>query len=151
MHIDISFTRSRGKVYRRVLLRTSYREGSKVKHQTIANLSHESDETIEAIRIALKNKDDINTFLTAVAETPSLTKGLSIGAVYVLMKIADRLSITKALGNTREGKLALWQIFARVIAQGSRLSAVRLAAGHAVFDLLKLEKFNEEDLYSNLD
>jgi hypothetical protein len=31
MHIDISVTRSRGKVYKRVLLRTSYREGKKVK------------------------------------------------------------------------------------------------------------------------
>jgi len=34
---------------------------------------------------------------------------------------------TSALGTTREGKLALWQVMARVIDQGSRLSAVRLA------------------------
>ena len=151
MYVDISFTKSRGKVYKRVLLRTSYREGSKVKHRTLANLSHESDETIEAIRAALKNKDRINKFLAAVAETPTLAKGLSIGAVYVLMEVSQHLSITKSLGNTREGKLALWQVFARVIAQGSRLSAVRLAAQHAVFDLLKLETFTEDDLYDNLD
>ena len=35
------------------------------------------------------------------------------------------------MGSTRQGKLALWQIIARVIDQGSRLSAVRLAASHA--------------------
>ena len=122
MHIDISFTRSPGNVYRRVLLRTSYREGKKVKHKTIANLSQESDEVIEAIKVALKNKDDINKFLTTASDIPKLTKGLSVGAVYVLMEVAKRLSITKSLGNTREGKLALWQVFARVIAQGSRLS-----------------------------
>ncbi len=151
MHIDISFTRSRGKVYRRVLLRTSYREGKKVKHKTIANLSQESDEVIEAIKVALKNKDDINKFLTTVSETPKLTKGLSVGAVYVLTEVAKRLSITTSLGNTREGKLALWQIFARIIAQGSRLSAVRLSADHAIFDLLKFETFTEDDLYTNLD
>jgi len=151
MHIDISFTRSHEKVYKRVLLRTSYREGKKVKHKTIANLSQESEEVIEALRIALKNKDDINKFLTNVAEVPKLIKGLSVGAVYVLVEIAQRLSITKSLGNTREGKLALWQIFARVIAQGSRLSAVRLSAEHAIFDLLKLETFTEDDLYTNLD
>ena len=68
MHIDTSITRSRGKVYKRVLLRTSYREGEKVKHKTIANLSHESDETIEAIRLALKNKQDIHKFLTSMVE-----------------------------------------------------------------------------------
>jgi transposase len=151
MHIDISFTRSRGRVYRRVLLRTSYREGKKVKHKTIANLSQESEETIEAIRAALKNKKEINKFLTAIESTPKLVKGLSIGAVYVLMEVAKRLSITASLGNTWNGKLALWQIFARVIAQGSRLSAVRLSAGHAIFDLLKLEAFTEDDLYNNLD
>lgn len=151
MHIDISVTRSRGKVYRRVLLRTSYREGNKVKHKTVANLSHESDEVIEAIKVALKNKDEISKFLTATSETPKLTKGPSVGAVYALTEVARRLSITKSLGNTRDGKLALWQVIARVIAQGSRLSAVRLSADHAIYDLLKLETFNEDDLYSNLD
>lgn len=151
MYIDISFTRSHNKVYKRVLLRTSFREGQKIKHKTIANLSQESDEVIEAIRVALKNKDDINQFLTAVAEAPKLTKGPSVGAVYVLMEVAKRLSITKTLGNSREGNLALWQIFARVIAQGSRLSAVRISADHAIFNLVKLEAFNEDDLYENLD
>ena len=35
------------------------REGGKVKHRTLANLSHCSDEEIEAIRIALKMKKQI--------------------------------------------------------------------------------------------
>jgi len=45
--------------YTRVLLREGYREGGKVKHRTLANLSHCSDEEIEAIRIALKGKKQI--------------------------------------------------------------------------------------------
>ena len=49
------------------------------------------------------------------------------------------------------GKLALWQIMARVIDQGSRLSAVRVASQHAICDLIGLDSFNEEDLYKNLD
>lgn len=151
MYIDISFTRSSRGVYRRVLLRTSYREGKKVKHKTIANLSNESEETIEAIKIALKNKGNINAFLTTVSEPPKLTKGLSVGAIFVLNEISRRLFLTTALGNTRNGKLALWQVFARVIAQGSRLSAVRLAASHAIFDLFKFEAFSEDELYENLD
>ena len=68
MYIDIAFTRSRGKIYKRVLLRTSYREGKKVKHKTIANLSDQSDETIEAIRVALANKKDINNLLVNSSE-----------------------------------------------------------------------------------
>lgn len=151
MHIDISFTNRSGKVYKRVLLRTSYREGKKVKHKTIANLSQESDETIEAIRAALKNKHDINKFLVNVADSPQMKKGPSVGAIYVLLETSKRLSLTNALGATRAGNLALWQVFARIIDQGSRLSAVRLAGRHAVCDILKLDSFTEDDLYSNLE
>lgn len=49
-----------------------------------------------------------------------------------------------------EGKLALWQVIARVIDQGSRLSAVRLAQSHAACDILGLSAFNEDKLYKNL-
>jgi hypothetical protein len=52
--------------------------------------------------------------------------------------IARRLGIAQALGTTRAGKLALWQVIARVIDQGSRLSAVRLAMSHAACDVLGL-------------
>ena len=77
-------------------------------------------------------------------------RALSIGAVAVLEALARELGLVKALGTDREGKLALWQVIARVIDQGSRLSAVRLAQTHACCDLLKLDAFNEDDLYSNL-
>lgn len=151
MHIDISSINKSGKIYKRVLLRTSYREGKKVKHKTIANLSQESEETIEAIRFALKNKNNINKFLTNALDSPGIRNGPSVGAIYVLLEISKRLSLTKALGTTREGNLALWQVFARIIDQGSRLSAIRLAGRHAVCDILKLETFTEDDLYSNLE
>ena len=65
--------------------------------------------------------------------------------------MARQLGIAEALGTTRQGKLALWQIIARVIDQGSRLSAVRLAGTHAACDVLGLGKFDEDDLYNNLD
>jgi transposase len=79
-------------------------------------------------------------------------QGQSVGAVWVLSQIAGRLGITQALGRSRQGRLALWQVLARVIDQGSRLSAVRLAGSHAACDVLGIERpFNEEDLYENLD
>ena len=80
-----------------------------------------------------------------------LTLGKSIGAVFTLFTVANQLGITKALGNTREGKLALWLIIARIIDQGSRLSAVRLAKQHAICDVSGVGSFNEDNLYSALD
>jgi len=69
----------------------------------------------------------------------------------LLHDVARQLGITEALGHSRDGKLALWQVIARVIDQGSRLSAVRLAGYHAACDILALEAFDEDDLYANLD
>ena len=45
----------------------------------------------------------------------------------------------------------LWQVIARLIDQGSRLSAVRLASVHAAGDVLGRRRgFDENDLYANL-
>ncbi len=146
MYVDSC--KSKDGKYTRHLLRNSFREDGKVKHQTIANISSCSDAEIEAIRLALKHKDELDK-LVAVGSA-KLQQGLSVGAVWTVHEIARRLGIIDALGSTREGKLALWQVIARVIAQGSRLSAVRLAASHAACETLGLGGFNEDDLYANL-
>jgi transposase len=148
MYVDAS-TSQQGK-YKRYLLRENYRENGKVKHRTIANLSKCSEEEISAIRLALKHKKDL-TKLASATEVVSLHQGLSVGAVWLVFDMARELGIVDALGNSREGKVALWQVIARVISQGSRLSAVRLAGSHAACDILGLDVFNEEDLYKNLD
>lgn len=150
MYVDVSQLPREGKTYTRFLLRESYREDGKVKHRTIANLSHCSEAEIAAIRLALRHKEDL-TAVGSLRENVSLKQGLSVGAVWVVYDIARQLGMLKALGASRQGKLALWQVIARVIDQGSRLSAVRVARVHAACDILDLEKFNEDDLYANLD
>jgi hypothetical protein len=52
--------------------------------------------------------------------------------------MARQLGMVDAFGTTRDGKLGLWQVIARVIDQGSRLSAVRLAGSHAVCNVIGL-------------
>jgi transposase len=151
MYVDTSTVRSSsGKSYTRHLLRESYREGKKVKHRTIANLSSCSPQEIEAIRLALSHKQDLKE-LVSLGKDVRLEQGLSVGAVCTVFDVARRLGITDALGSSSAGKLALWQVIARVIDQGSRLSAVRLAGSHAACDVLNINKFNEDDLYDNLD
>ena len=154
MYLDTVKNKQGDKVYIRHLLRESYREGKKVKHRTIANLSHCSPDEIEAVRLALKHKKQLTGLLdgaTKSAEGATLKQGLSVGAVWVITDIARQIGITAALGNTNEGKLALWQVIARIIDQGSRLSAVRLAGYHAACDIVGLGRFNEDHLYTNLD
>ena len=150
MYVDVATIRQGAKTYTRYLLRESFREDGKVKHRTIANLSGCSQAEIEAIRLALRHKDN----LSALGVSPSqilVKQGPSYGAAHVVHEVARSLGVVEALGATREGRLALWQVIARVIDQGSRLSAVRLARTHAVKEILGLGGFDEDDLYANLD
>ncbi len=149
MYVDVAFSRQNGKVYKRVLLRESYKVKGQVKHRTIANLSHCSEEEIQAIKLALKHKGDLHN-LDSLKDAVHTKQGLAVVAIILLKTLADRLHISEAFGHSVDGKFALWHVMARVLNQGSRLSAVRLAGQHAVCDLLKLHSFDEEDLYKNL-
>jgi transposase len=150
MYVDDSKTVINGKSYRRALIRESYREGEKVNKRTIANIAHASDSQIEAIKVALKCSDDIAVLKNV--ETGNFTSsGKSVGAVAMLYQISQMLGITNALGKSREAILFLWLVFARLIDQGSRLSAVRLARQHVVCEILGLDGFDENDLYEAMD
>jgi Transposase DDE domain len=150
MYIDTSHITRGGKTYTRHLLRESYRANGKVLHRTIANVSHCSEAEIEAMRLALRHKEALE-HLGTIQDAITLKQGLSFGAVWTVDHIARRLGIEQALGTTRAGQLALWQVMARVLDHGSRLSAVRLAMSHAAWDILGLGAFDEEALYANLD
>jgi hypothetical protein len=150
MYVDTSTVRLKRKTYTRHLLRESYREDGKVRHRSIANLSRCSEQEVEAIKLALRHKENLRE-LVSLQESLELRQGPSIGAVWLIHRLAKELKLVEVLGTGREGKLALWQVIARVIDQGSRLSAVRLASYHGVCDILDLEAFDEDDLYENLD
>ena len=74
MYVDLCKYKRGNKTYKRVLLREGYREGGKVKHRTLANLSHCSDEEIEAIGIVLKGKKQIVYDLLTYRETHVTTR-----------------------------------------------------------------------------
>lgn len=148
MYVDTSTLKRNGKTYTRHLLRISYRENGKVRKKTLLNISDRPEEEVEAIKLALKNKKKLTT-LVSIDEIET-TAGKSIAAVWTAKVIAERLGIKDALGDSQEAKAALLQVIARLVDQGSRLSAVRFATRHAVCEILGIEKLNEHDLYRNL-
>lgn len=140
-----------GKINRRILLRNSYRANGKVCHDTIANLSACSDEEISALKLALKNKNNLSE-LANIREDLKTQQGLCVGATWLLSQVSKKLGIQKCLGFSREAKLAQWLILATIIEPGSRLSATRLAMRHAACDVLNIpDGFNEDDLYRAMD
>jgi hypothetical protein len=140
---------SNGKSYESIYLRESYRDGPHVRKRDIANLTHCDPKEVAAIELALKFKGDLSKL--GSLDNIQLRQGLSVGAVYTVYDVARRLGIDTALGHDFAGQLALWQVLARVLDQGSRLSAVRLAQVHAACDVLGVRRgFDENDLYANL-
>ena len=137
------------KIHQSIWLRESYREGKKVKKRNIANLKNCSKEEIAAIELALKHKGSLTELGTV--EEVGLIQGPSVGALWVVFQTAKRLGIVQALGAGHSGQLALWQVIARVLDQGSRLSAVRLAKTQAAGCFLNFKRgFCEDNLYDNL-
>ncbi len=148
-----------GKSSRCILLRESYRENGKVKNRPLANLTALPAEALEALKHTLRQPTQARATgqssaapsADTTAPVVTVTQGLSIGAVATVYQVAQTLGIRQVLGNSPQGKLALWQVIARVIQPGSCLASVRLACEHAACDLLRLrDSFCEDDLYSNL-
>jgi transposase len=156
MYVDKCTVKNKENTYTRYLLRESRREGKKTIKTTLLNITSWGEQTCEAIRFALANKDRLQELavksadLRDITEKLQLTQDKAIGDVWLLHQVATKLGITDALGNSREARLALWQIIARTLDQGSRLSATRLAKNREI-DFLRLDSFTEDDLYKNLD
>ena len=123
-----------------ILLRESFREGSQVRTRTLATLTSWAPERIDALHRALKGEFD------GLSGDLPPTCGPIFAVLFVLKQLADRLGLTRVLGKGRRAKLALFLVLVRIAAQGSRLSAVRWAANHAVAETLGLGRFDEDDL-----
>jgi len=128
-----------------ILLRASFRDGDKVRTRTLANLTSWAPERIEALRRALTGEfDGLTGDLQPVC-------GPIVAVLFVLKQLAERVGLLRVLGTERWAKLVMLLMLARVAAHGSRLSAVRWAAHHAVAETLGLKPVDADDLYEALE
>src|ERR1700730_15482922 len=93
VHVSTTRRHYKDKVYETTLLRRSYREGGKVKTETLANLSHLPPETIALIRESLAGK----THVEAGADW-EIERSLPHGHVAAVAAMADRLGLAELLG-----------------------------------------------------
>jgi len=79
MHVArLPWGSANGKVHTSIYLRESYRQGSQVRRQHIANLTDCPPEEIAAIELALKHKE--NLAVLGLPGSVSLTEGPLVGA-----------------------------------------------------------------------
>jgi hypothetical protein len=107
-------------VYESVLVRRTYRDGGKVKHETLANLSALPGQAVDAIEAALKGAP-----LVPAGQAVSITGSLPHGHVAAVAAMAGKLGLPALLGPAcRERDLALALITARVVAPASKLATL---------------------------
>ena len=148
MHVVTNKVRRGDREYSSHLLRRSYREGGKVRKQTLANLSHLPDEVIELIRGALAGRRYVDAEQAFVIE-----RSLPAGHVQAALAMARRLELARLLDRSpsSERDLCLAMIVQRALGPGSKLQTVRSLAQSTLASELDVAAADEDDLYAALD
>jgi hypothetical protein len=107
-------------VYESVLVRRTYREAGKVKHETLANLSALPEEAVAAIEATLRGQR-----LVPAGDAVTIAASVPHGHVAAVHAMAAKLGLPALLGPAcRQRDLALALITSRVVAPASKLSTL---------------------------
>ena len=135
-----------------VLLRESYREGSKVRKRTLANLSKLPKSVVDGLRVLLQG----GTVVARPEEVFEIQRSLPHGHVAAVIGMMRKLDLPRLLSRTvsRERDLALALIASRIVAPGSKLATVRAlspeTAGSSLGRVLDLGVIEEQEIYAAL-
>ena len=147
MHVATTRRHYKDKVYETTLLRRSYREGGKVKTETLGNLSHLGPETIALIRESLAGK----THVEAGADW-EIERSLPHGHVAAVWAMARKLGVAGLLGPAgAERDLALALVVARAVNPASKLATTRWWAGTTLAADLGVAGASTDEVYAAMD
>jgi hypothetical protein len=135
-------------VYEAHLLRRTYREGGKVRNETLANLSRLPRETIELVRRSLRGEQ----FVSA-ADAFEVERSLPHGQVAAVLAVARRLELSRLLERvpSKQRDRAVAMICQRVLEPGSKLACARQLAQSTLAEELGVQGSDADDLYAALD
>jgi hypothetical protein len=148
MHVVTTRRRVGDREYTNTLLRRSYREGGKVRKETLANLSRLPPEAIDAVRAALRGE-----VLVPAGAAFEIERSLPAGHVQAALAMARRLELGRLLDreSSRERELVLAMICQRAIGPASKLGTVRALGQSTLAEELGVSDVDEDDLYGAMD
>ena len=122
VHVVTTERLYKGRVYRSHLLRRSFREGGKVKKETVANLTSLGDEVVELIRGVLKGRK-----VAPVEDLFESIRSPHHGAVEAVHRAIMRLGFDKLIASKRspERDLVEAMVAARILEPASKLATTR--------------------------
>jgi hypothetical protein len=138
----------KGKTYASHLLRRSYREGGKVLHETLGNLSHLPTATIDLVRRSLRGERFV-----AADERLEIVRSLPHGHVAAVLGTLRAQGLDTLLDGrpSRERDLALAMLAARVLDPRSKLATTRAWTQSTLADELHVADADEDELYAAMD
>jgi hypothetical protein len=137
----------RRKDYSSAYLRRTYRDGGKVKNETVANLSALPGHVIDLIDAGLKGQQ-----LVPAAEAVTITRSLPHGHVAAAHAMARTLGLPALLGPAgRHRDLALALIISRVVAPASKLSTLTWWTDTTLGADLGVADASTDDIYAAMD
>jgi hypothetical protein len=130
------------------LLRRSYREGGKVRHENLGNLSHLPAHVIEAIRAILAGK-----VLVDLDEAFEIERSLPHGHVAAVLGVLRALDLERLISRERcrERDLAVAMVCQLLIAPASKLSMTRRFSQTTLSEELSLGEVTEAELLDAMD
>ena len=135
------------RTYRSHLLRRSVREGTKVKNETLANLSHLPEELIEAIRLGLAGET-----LVVAGSGLEVCRSLPHGHVAAVSSVAKSLGLLDLLGPPcRARDIAYALILARVVHPRPKLATTTWWADTTLASDLGLVGIGTDEVYAAMD
>ena len=135
------------RVYESVLVRRTYRDGGKVRHETLANLSALPEQAVAAIEATLKGER-----LVPAGQAVTITGSLPHGHVAAVHAIAARLGLPALLGPAGPQRdLALALVISRVVAPGSKLSTLTWWDDTTLGADLGVAGASTDDIYAAMD
>ena len=148
IHVVTNRRQGKGREYVTHLLRRSYREGGKVKNETVGNISHLPVELVELVRAGLRGEP-----VGLLSDRFEIERSLPAGHVMAAVGIARRLELARLVDREpcRERDLVLAMICQRAIAPASKLATVRAFSQSTLADELGVADADEDDLYAAMD
>jgi Transposase DDE domain len=148
-HVATIRTKGKGGAeYTSYLLRRSYREGGKVRHENLGNLSHLPIEIIDAIREMLAGR-----VLVDLDQRFEIERSLPHGHIAAVLGVLRRLDLERLISRQRSGErdLAVAMICQLVVAPASKLSMTRRFAQTTLAEELGLGEVSEAELLRAMD
>jgi hypothetical protein len=148
MHVATIRRRHGERVYESQLIRRSFREGKRVRHETIANVSKLPPVALDALRCALAGQT-----LVAADAAFDVERSLGHGHVAAVLAACRRLELARLLDRapSRERSLVVAMVCQRLLEPGSKLACARALGQSTLADELDVAGADEDELYAALD